>query len=83
MKPLEIKGARTRLGYTQQYMADRLKISLDTYRKKEKGVIKFADSEKVVVARLLGLTAQQVNDFFFDGQLPIGNNDVAYRQLEH
>ena len=24
MKPLEIKGARTRLGYTQQYMADRL-----------------------------------------------------------
>ena len=36
MKPLEIKGARTRLGYTQQYMADRLGISLDTYRKKEK-----------------------------------------------
>ena len=37
MKPLEIKGARTRLGYTQQYMADRLNISLDTYRKKERG----------------------------------------------
>lgn len=73
MKPLEIKGARTRLGYTQQYMADRLDISLDTYRKKEKGVIKFADTEKVTVAKLLELTAQQVNDFFFDGQLPIGN----------
>ena len=64
MKPLEIKGARTRLGYTQQYMADRLGISLDTYRKKEKGVIKFADQEKVAVAKLLELTAQQVNDFF-------------------
>lgn len=73
MKPLEIKGARTRLGYTQQYMADRLDISLDTYRKKEKGTIKFADTEKVTVAKLLELTAQQVNDFFFDGQLPIGN----------
>ena len=74
MKPLEIKGARTRLGYTQQYMADRLDISLDTYRKKEKGVIKFA----VTVAKLLELTAQQVNDFFFDGQLPIGNaQDVS------
>lgn len=64
MKPLEIKGARTRLGYTQQYMAEQLDISVDTYRKKERGVIKFADAEKVKVTHLLGLTAEQVNDFF-------------------
>jgi Predicted transcriptional regulators len=72
MKPLEIKGARTRLGYTQQYMADHLAISVHSYRKKESGVVKFADSEKVTVAKLLGLSPTQVNDFFFDGQLPVG-----------
>lgn len=79
MKPLEIKGARTRLGYTQREVADRLDISVDTYRKKEKGVIKFTDPEKVTVTKLFGLTAQQVNDFFFDGQLPIGNAIEATR----
>lgn len=43
MKPLEIKGARARLGYKQQYMADNLGISVATYRKKESGVIRFTD----------------------------------------
>ncbi len=88
MKPLEIKGARTRLGYTQQYMADRLDISLDTYRKKEKGVIKFADTEKVTVAKLLELTAQQVNDFFSTGsyrlvmlKMCLGNLISFYRRM--
>ena len=79
MKPLEIKGARTRLGDTQQYMADRLNISLDTYRKKERGESPFTDPQKVTVAKLLELTAQQVNDFFFDGQLPNGNAQDATR----
>ena len=77
MKPLEIKGARTRLGFTQKFMAEQLDISVDTYRKKERGSIKFADDEKVAVAKLLGLTAEQVNDFFFDGQLPIGKHMKA------
>lgn len=76
MKPLEIKGARTRLGYTQQYMAEQLDISVDTYRKKER-MNKFTDTEKVKVTKLLGLTAEQVNDFFFDGQLPIGKASKA------
>ena len=74
MKPLEIKGARTRLGYKQQYMADALRISVDSYRKKERGVTKFTDAEKVTVANILGLNGQQINDFFFDGKLPIGND---------
>lgn len=65
MKPLEIKGARTRLGYTQQYMADRLDISLDTYRKKEKGVIKFADTEKVTVAKAAGADRPAGERLFF------------------
>ena len=73
MKPLEIKGARTRLGYKQQYMADNLGISVATYRKKESGVIRFTDKEKIQVTKILELTTAQMNDFLFDGELPIGN----------
>ncbi len=71
MKPLEIKGARARLGYKQQYMADNLGISVATYRKKESGVIRFTDKEKIMVTKLLELTPDQMNDFLFDGELPI------------
>ena len=53
MKPLEIKGARARLGYKQQFMADNLGISVATYRKKESGVIRFTDKEKAAVTKLL------------------------------
>ena len=72
MKPLEIKGARARLGY-KQFMADNLGISVATYRKKESGVIRFTDKEKAAVTKLLELTPAQMNDFLFDGELPIGS----------
>lgn len=72
MKPLEIKGARTRLGFTQQYMADQLFMSLPSYRKKESGAIRFSDDEKVKVAKILELSPKQLNDYLYDGILPIG-----------
>lgn len=73
MKPREIKGARARLGYTQQFMADQLDINYHSYRKKESGAVRFTEDEKIRVARLLKLTPTQMNDFLFDGKLPIGN----------
>lgn len=77
MKPLEIKGARTRLGYKQQFVADYLDMSVDSYRKKESGRVNFADVEKVNLAKLLGLTPEQMNDWLYDGLLPIGEKNVA------
>ena len=71
MKPLEIKGARTRLGLSQKYVAQQLNITEASYGKKERGLVRFTDPEKVTVARLLSLTAAQVNDYFFDGMMPI------------
>ena len=71
MKPLEIKGARTRLGLSQKYMAQQLNITEASYGKKERGLVRFTDPGKVTVARLLGLTAAQGNDYFFDGMMPI------------
>lgn len=52
-------------------MADNLGISVATYRKKESGVIRFTDKEKIMVTKLLELTPAQMNDFLFDGELPI------------
>lgn len=75
MKPLEIKGARARLGYKQQYMAENLGISVATYRKKESGIIRFTDKEKIQVTKILKLTPWQMNEFLFDGELPIGNKN--------
>lgn len=70
MKPLEIKGARTRLGLSQKYMAEKLGITADSYGKKERDIVRFTDPEKVIVAQVLKLTAGQVNEYFFDGKMP-------------
>ena len=72
MKPLEIKGARTRLGYTQQFVADELGMTVHSYRKKESGCVKFTDEEKKNLSLVLGLTIEQINDWLYDGLLPIG-----------
>ena len=50
MKPREIKGARARLGYTQQYVAEQLDISYPSYRAKESGKVRFSDVEKIKLA---------------------------------
>lgn len=71
IKPLEIKGARTRLGYTQQQIADLLDMSVHSYQKKESGHIKFTESEKFALAKILGLSLEQLNDFLFDSQMDI------------
>ena len=46
MKPLEIKGARTRLGLSQKYMAEQLNITETSYGKKERGIVRFTDQER-------------------------------------
>ncbi len=72
MMPLEIKGARTRLGLTQNDVAKQLGISVYSYQKKESGKIPFTEKQKFGVAKILGLDLVQMNDFLFDRQLPIG-----------
>lgn len=72
MKPLEIKLARMRMKFTQQYVADCLGISIDSYRSKEQGRSRFTDEEKIALAEVLQLTLAQFNEFLFDGRLPAG-----------
>ena len=77
MKPLELKAARVRLGYSQQDIADLLEISIHSYHKKERGEVKFSDTEKIQVAKILGFTLEQLNYILYDGILPISNADQA------
>ena len=70
MKTLEVKAARVRMGYSQKQLADKVGITLASYRNKENGLSPFRDDEKIIMARELQLTLQQVNDYFFDGMLP-------------
>lgn len=72
--PRWIRGARSAFGYSQKQMADALGISESSYRKKESGDVRFSDQEKVAVAKIFGLSAEQINQIFFGGELPIGNN---------
>ena len=72
MNPLEIKGARARLGFTQKYMAEKLGLTEVSYGRKERGEVEFTLDEVPEVASLLTLNNAQVNDFFFDGKLPTG-----------
>ena len=43
-----IKAERVRLGYTQSFVADKLKISKTTYNLKENGKREFTETEIIV-----------------------------------
>ncbi len=71
MMSLEIKGARTRLGFKQNEVADQLGISLSSYQKKESGQIPFTEAQKFQLAKILKLTPMQTDDWLFDGQFGV------------
>lgn len=71
MNQLELEYARKRKGKSKEDMAALIGKSVVSYGKKERGEVGFSDEEKVIVARELGLTPEQVNDIFFDGSLPL------------
>ena len=71
MNQLELEYARKRKGKSKEDMAALIGKSVVSYGKKERGEVGFSDEEKVIVARELDLTPEQVNVIFFDGCLPI------------
>ena len=70
MNSLELEFARKRKHKTKEDMAAAIGKSVISYTKKESGKVKFSDEEKVIVAKELDLTSEQVNAIFFDGNLP-------------
>ncbi|MDG3132604.1 transcriptional regulator [Streptococcus suis] len=49
----KLKGYRVMLGLTQQKMADKLKISLQSYNNKETGKTPFNDKEKRAIKSMV------------------------------
>ena len=64
MNRLELEYARKRKQKSKADMAAAIGKSVVSYSKKERG------EEKVIIARELDLTGDQVNAIFFDGSLP-------------
>lgn len=72
MKTDEIRAARVRLRISSTDMARSLGVSDEAYRRRERGDTKLKAEDIPIIAEKLQLTPQQVNDFIFDGKLPIG-----------
>ncbi|MDT3700765.1 MAG: helix-turn-helix transcriptional regulator [Thermincola sp.] len=77
MNCMELKFARQRKHRTQKDMADVIRKSLNSYSLKERGEVAFSPDEIVMVSLSLGLTAEQINDIFFDGNLPFRKCNCA------
>ena len=77
MKTNKLISVRVRQGKSRKYMAGLIEKEVDSYAKKEKGVVKFTPDEIVVVSQDLSedleFTFDEFNDIFFDGKLPFGN----------
>ena len=69
MNRLELEYARKRKQKSKADMAAAIGKSVVSYSKKERGEVGFSDEEKVIIARELDLTGDQVNAIFFDGSL--------------
>lgn len=64
LNAIELKVARTRKGYTQEYVASSLGISTVAYSKKERGESGFSPEQIKTVAKVLELDQDQVNTIF-------------------
>lgn len=63
----KVKGYRIMVGLTQQELASKLGISVQSYRNKEKGRVAFKDSEKIFIRNLFGKVVEGITleDLFF------------------
>lgn len=60
-----IKSERARLGYNQQFIADKLGVSKSTYNLKENGKREFTETEMRILSIIFGKSLDEL--FFNDG----------------
>ena len=70
MDSLKLEFARRAKGKSPKDLALAIGKTENSYRKKERGEETFSDDEKVIIAKELELTLEQVSEIFFDGKLP-------------
>ena len=65
-----LKSKRVLNRYTQESIAEKIGISTKTYNRKELGIKPFTINEVVLLTILLELNLAEVNQIFFDNNLP-------------
>ena len=67
----KIVGYRKMIGMSQKEMAEKFNISIQSYSKKENGLVPFKDTEKVIFKSLLlpYFPKITIDDIFFDNEL--------------
>lgn len=73
----EFKSLRQAQDFNQKTdddMAKLIKKSTSSYIKKRRGKVKFENDEIIIIAKAFGLSLQEVNIIFFNGDLPNGNS---------
>ena len=73
MNTMELNVAMIRNSATAKSMSDVIKKSHVSFNKKRCGDVPFDVNEVKAIAAALSLTIEQVNDIFFDNDLPNGN----------
>ena len=65
-----LKRMRAYRGYKQYEIAEIIGLSRQTYNYKENGKLPFTSEEIIKISIQLNLRLEEVNDIFFNGQLP-------------
>ena len=65
-----LKSKRALKGFTQKNIAEKLGVSEKTYNHKEQGKVVFKPSEIITTSKVLELTISDVNEIFFNNNLP-------------
>lgn len=65
-----LKSKRVLKGFTQKDVAEKLGVSGKTYNHKEQGKIVFKPNEIISVSKILDLTISDINEIFFNNNLP-------------
>jgi transcriptional regulator with XRE-family HTH domain len=68
----KLKGVRVEKDFTQKSISTELGMGIISYHRKELGQREFTRTEIEKTAKVLELTLQDVNEIFFDNNLPIG-----------
>lgn len=63
----KLRGLRVEKGYTQEYMAKLIGISLTSYQRKESGATQFTANELVKIAEVLEI---DIKEIFFTHNVP-------------
>ena len=67
-----LKSKRALKGFTQKKLAELLNITGKTYNLKELGKVDFKLHEIIELSNNLDLSESEINEIFFDNNLPFG-----------